>query len=143
MQRKLETQHSENMKTRAPKSIAKVSSRFGTPHISILAMGALLTVLASVLDLKQAAAITSFSLLCVHLAVNVSAINLRRKKVGPTKFRVPLYPLIPSLGLVSCLILMFSLPQESWAIAAAVVIVGAAFYLLLTRKAEQFQDSKH
>jgi APA family basic amino acid/polyamine antiporter len=83
-----------------PKSIARVSSRFGTPYISILAMGALLTILASVLDLKQAAAITSFSVLCVHLAVNVSAINLRRKKAGPTKFRVPYYPLIPSLGLL-------------------------------------------
>jgi hypothetical protein len=37
---------------------------------------------------------------------------------------------------------MFSLPQESWAIAAAVVIASAALYLLLTRKAEQFQSSK-
>jgi APA family basic amino acid/polyamine antiporter len=98
-------------------------------------MGALLTVLAFVLDLKQAAAITSFSLLCVHLTVNVSAVNLRRKKTGPVKFRVPLYPLVPSLGLVSCLILMFSLPPESWAVAAVVVIVSAALYLLLKRKA--------
>jgi APA family basic amino acid/polyamine antiporter len=126
-----------------PKSIAKVSSRFGTPYISILTMGALLTVLTFVLDLKQAAAITSFSLLCVHLAVNVSAINLRRRKADAAKFRVPLYPLIPSLGLVSCLILMFSLPQESWAVAAAVVIASAALYLLLTRKSERLQDLKH
>jgi basic amino acid/polyamine antiporter, APA family len=124
-----------------PKSIAKVSSRFGTPYVSILAMGAILTVLAFVLDLKQAAAITSFSLLCVHLTVNVSAINLRRRRADAAKFRVPLYPLIPSLGLVSCLILMFSLPQEAWIVAAGVVIAGGALYLLLTRKAEQFQDS--
>jgi APA family basic amino acid/polyamine antiporter len=125
-----------------PKSIARVSSRFGTPYISILTMGALLTALAFVLDLKQAAAITSFSILCVHLTVNVSAINLRRRKAGPTKFRVPLFPLVPSLGLVSCIILMFSLPQESWAVAAAVVIASAALYLLL-RKAERFQNSKY
>jgi APA family basic amino acid/polyamine antiporter len=126
-----------------PKSIARVSSRFGTPYISILTMGALLTILAFVLDLKQAAAITSFSILCVHLTVNISAINLRRKKADAAKFRVPLHPLVPSLGIVSCIILMFSLPQESWAVAAAVVIASAALYLLLTRKAEQFQDSKH
>jgi APA family basic amino acid/polyamine antiporter len=104
-------------------------------------MGALLTVLAFVLDLKQAAAITSFSLLCVHLTVNVSAINLRKRKGYTPKFRVPLYPLVPSLGLGSCLILMFSLPQESWIVAAVVVIASAALYLLLTRKTEQFQDS--
>jgi len=117
-----------------PKKIAKVSSRFGTPYVSILTMGALLTVLASVLDLKQAAAITSFSILCVHLTVNVSAINLRRKKADLIKFRVPFYPLIPSLGLISCVILMFSLPQQSWIVAAVVVAASLALYLLLSRK---------
>jgi basic amino acid/polyamine antiporter, APA family len=124
-----------------PKSIAKVSSKFGTPYISIITTGALLTVLAFVLDLRQAAAITSFSLLCVHLTVNVSAINLRKREGYTSKFRVPLYPLIPSLGFISCLILMFSLPQESWIVAATVVIASAALYLLLTRKTEEFQDS--
>jgi APA family basic amino acid/polyamine antiporter len=122
-----------------PKSIAKVSSRFRTPYVSILAMGVLLTVLAFALDLKQAAAITSFSILCIHLTVNISAINLRRKMTNPIKFRVPLYPLVPSLGLVSCLILMVSLPQESWAVAAAVVIASTALYLLLTRKQKNFR----
>jgi APA family basic amino acid/polyamine antiporter len=122
-----------------PKSIAKVSSRFRTPYVSILAMGVLLTVLAFALDLKQAAAITSFSILCIHLTVNISAINLRRKMTNPIKFRVPLYPLVPSLGLVSCLILMVSLPQESWAVAAAVVIASTALYLLLTRKQRNFR----
>jgi APA family basic amino acid/polyamine antiporter len=116
-----------------PKSIAKVSSKFGTPYVSILGMSALLTVLAFVLDLKQAAAITSFSILCVHLTVNISAVNLRRKMTSPAKFRVPLYPLVPSLGLVSCIILMFSLPQESWAVAAIVVIISAILYLLLKK----------
>jgi APA family basic amino acid/polyamine antiporter len=113
-----------------PKSVARVSSRFGTPYISVLAMGALLTVLAFSLDLKQSAAITSFAILSVHLTVNLSAIRLRKKMLNSTKFRVPFYPLIPSLGLVSCVILMFSLPQESWIIAAIVVIISAVLYLL-------------
>jgi APA family basic amino acid/polyamine antiporter len=126
-----------------PKLIAKVSSRFGTPYISILIMGAILMCLAFVLDLKQAVAITSFSILCVYLTVNISAINLRRKKPDFTGFRVPLYPLVPSLGLVSCLILMFSLPQESWVAAAAVVITSVALYLLLTRKSGQFHNSTY
>jgi APA family basic amino acid/polyamine antiporter len=111
-----------------PKSIAKVSSRFGTPYISILAMGALLTALAYALDLKQAAAITSFAILGVHLTVNLSAIQLRRKIPRAARFRVPFYPMFPSLGLLSCLILMFSLPEESWIVAATVVAVSAVLY---------------
>jgi APA family basic amino acid/polyamine antiporter len=93
-------------------------------------MGALLTALAYALDLKEAAAITSFALLCVHLIVNLSAIRLRKKMPDSTGFRVPFYPVIPSLGLLSCIILMFSLPQESWVVAAVVVAVSFVFYLL-------------
>ena len=126
-----------------PKSVAKVSSRLGTPYISILVMGALLTVLSFVLDLKQAAAITSFSILCVHLTVNLSAIRVRKKMPNPTKFRMPLYPAIPLLGLISCIILMFSLPQESWIVAAIVVSVSAALYLLLTKRTERFKHLLH
>jgi APA family basic amino acid/polyamine antiporter len=117
-----------------PKSVAKVSSRLGTPHVSILAMGALLTVLACALDLRQAAAITSFSLLSVHLTVNVSAIRLRRKIPEAQKFRMPSYPFIPLLGLLSCIILMFSLPQQSWIVAAIVVAISATFYLLKVKR---------
>ena len=114
-----------------PKSIARVSSRFGTPYISVLAMGALLTALVFALDLKQAAAITSFAILSTHVIVNLSALRLRKKMgISATKFRVPFYPIIPSLGLLSCIVLMFSLPQESWVVAAAVVAVSAVLYLL-------------
>jgi basic amino acid/polyamine antiporter, APA family len=116
-----------------PKAIAKVSSRFGTPYISIFVMGALLTVLVFALDLKQTVAITSFAILSVHLTVNFSAIRLRKKMTSTEGFRVPLYPLIPSLGILSCIILMFSLPQESWIVAAVVVAISAILYLLRRR----------
>jgi APA family basic amino acid/polyamine antiporter len=113
-----------------PKSVARVSLRLGTPFVSILAMGALLTALAYVLDLREAAAITSFSILFVHLTVNLSAIRLRRKMLGNAGFRVPLYPLIPLSGFISCLILMFSLPQESWFAAGVVISISLVVWLL-------------
>jgi len=116
-----------------PKSIAKVHSRFGTPYISILAMGALMAALAFFLDLKQTAAITSFSILSTHVALNYSAIRLRKKIPNLKTFKAPLYPVIPLLGMVSCIILMFSLPKESWVVAATVVIVCSIYYILKNR----------
>jgi len=121
-----------------PKSIARVSSKFGTPYLSVLAMGALLTILAFSLDLIQTVAITSFAILLTHLIVNLSAIRLRRKILTPEKFKVPFYPLIPSLGIISCIILMFSLPQLSWVVAAVAVIVSTALYLLRKRPKRTF-----
>ena len=121
-----------------PKSIARVSSKFGTPYISVLAMGMLLTVLAFSLDLIQTVAITSFAILLTHLIVNLSAIRLRRKILTPAKFKVPFYPLIPSLGIISCIVLMFSLPQLSWVVAAVAVIVSTALYLLRKKTEKDF-----
>jgi len=116
-----------------PSSIAKVHSRFGTPYVSILVMGALMATLAFVLDLKQTAAITCFSILSTHVVLNYSAIRLRKKIPNLRTFKAPLYPLIPSLGIVSCIILMFSLPKESW-IVTAVVVIASSFYHLLRRR---------
>jgi APA family basic amino acid/polyamine antiporter len=100
-------------------------------------MGALLTGLAFALDLKQTVAITSFAILVTHLIVNLSAIRLRKKMPTPAKFKVPFYPLIPTLGIVSCIILMFSLPQESWIVTTVVIAVSSVLYLL-KNKAEKF-----
>ena len=113
-----------------PTFIAKVHSKFGTPYVSILVTGALMAALTVVLDLKQTVAITSFSLLSTHVVLNYSAIRLRKKIPDLKTFKAPFYPIIPSLGLVSCLILMFSLPKESWIVAAVVIIVSSFYYLV-------------
>jgi len=117
-----------------PKAIGKVSSRRGTPYLSVLAMGVLLTILAFVLDLKQTAAITSFAILSTHLVVNLSAMRLRKRMPDSSKFKAPLYPMIPALGFLSCLILMFSLPPESWIVVGIVVAISGVIYLIVRKR---------
>ncbi|MGB8780091.1 MAG: amino acid permease [Candidatus Bathyarchaeia archaeon] len=116
-----------------PKSLATIHSRLGTPYVSILLTGALMTSLAFVTDLRETAAITSLSLLSTHIILHVSAIRLRKKMPNLKNFRAPFYPLIPSFGLVSCVILMFSLPIEAWIVWAGFVIAISVYYLLRNR----------
>jgi APA family basic amino acid/polyamine antiporter len=113
-----------------PKALAKVHSKLGTPYVSILITGALMATLAFVADLRQAAAITSFSILTTHLILHSSAIRLRKKTPNLKTFKAPLFPLIPYLGLASCVILMFSLPIESWIVSTIVIIAISGLYLL-------------
>jgi APA family basic amino acid/polyamine antiporter len=117
-----------------PKSLSTVHSRLGTPYVSILITGALMAVLVSVSNLRETAAITSFSLLLTHIILHVSAIRLRRKMPNRETFRAPFYPLIPSLGVISCIILMFSLPAEAWVVCAIVVGIVSIYYLLRNRR---------
>jgi basic amino acid/polyamine antiporter, APA family len=113
-----------------PKAIARVSARSGTPYISVAAIGTLLAILAFALDLRQTVAITSFAVLSTHLVANFSAIKLGRKKPDSAKFKVPLYPLAPTIGMLSCIILMFALPSESWVITGVVAGFSMVLYLL-------------
>jgi APA family basic amino acid/polyamine antiporter len=116
-----------------PKALAKIHSKLGTPYLSILITGALMAVLAFVSDLRQAVAITSFSMLTTHIILHSAAIRIRKKIPNLKTFKVPLYPLIPSLGIASCVILMFSLPMESWIVSAAVIVAVSLLYLLRRR----------
>jgi APA family basic amino acid/polyamine antiporter len=116
-----------------PKFMSKIHARLGTPYISILATGALMTILASVSDLRQTAAITSISILSTHIILHFSAVRLRKKTPDLKTFKAPLYPLIPALGIVSCIILMFSLPIEAWIVWAGFVTAVSVYYLLKKR----------
>jgi APA family basic amino acid/polyamine antiporter len=116
-----------------PNSLARVHSRFGTPYISILLTGTVMTALTLVLNLPQSAAITSFSMLTTHIFLHASAIRLRKKIPNLKTFKAPVYPLIPCLGLASCLVLMFSLPFISWIITIAAVLLSLLYYSLNKR----------
>jgi APA family basic amino acid/polyamine antiporter len=113
-----------------PKSLSRIHSKFGTPYVSILITGGLMATLASFLSLPQSAAITSFSMLCTHIILHTSAMRLRKKVPNLTTFKAPFFPLIPCLGLVSCVILMFSLPELAWFVAAGIIIVSSLYYVL-------------
>jgi APA family basic amino acid/polyamine antiporter len=116
-----------------PKALAKVHPKLGTPYLSILITGALMAILALVSDLRETAAITSFSMLTTHIILHSSAIRLRKKNPDLKTFKAPLFPLVPCLGLASCFILMFSLPAESWIISTIVMTAVAVLYFATKR----------
>jgi APA family basic amino acid/polyamine antiporter len=116
----------------APKSVAKVHPRFRTPYVSILVTGMLMALLALAFDLRQTSAITGFSILSTHVVLNYCALRLRKKLPESRSFKAPFYPLIPALGVVSCLVLLFSLPVESW-IVTSIVVIGLVCWLIIRR----------
>jgi len=49
-------------------------------------------------------------------------------------FRVPFVPLVPILGILSCLLLMFSLPSENWLRLIVWLGIGLLIYFFYGRK---------
>ena len=63
--------------------------------------------------------------------VIVCAAVLIMRKTNPDAerpFRVPLYPLTPIFGILTCLLLMFSLPSENWWRLIIWMAVGFVIY---------------
>lgn len=100
-----------------PQALAAVHPRFATPYRAELVVGAVVAVLAGVLDLRGAIGFSSFAVLVYYAIANASAFTLGAR-------------IIPVAGLVGCLVLAFTLPVASVLTGVAVVLVGAALYFL-------------
>src|SRR5438132_13955454 len=98
-----------------PQYFAKVHPRFRTPYITTIWTGVVVGVVAAVTNIGDLADLTNigtlFAFILVCLGVNV----LRRVDAErPRPFRVPLVPLFAILGVVRCVVLMFSLLVRTW-----------------------------
>lgn len=104
-----------------PAALAAVHPRFGSPHRAEIAVGAVVVVLAAVVDLRGAIGFSSFSVLLYYAIANASAYTLAANVIA----RV-----VPVLGLAGCLLLAFSLPLGSVLIGTAVAVAGAVAYFI-------------
>jgi APA family basic amino acid/polyamine antiporter len=107
-----------------PEFINAIHPKFMTPYISILLAGFLMAALAFFGDLKQVVSLASFAVISTHVLVNYAALKVRDR----CKFKIPLYPLPPLLGMISCAALTLSLLPDVWVVALIVLLAGVIFY---------------
>jgi APA family basic amino acid/polyamine antiporter len=93
-----------------PSSLAAVHKRFKTPWINTIIVGVAacgaggFMSLDALSDLSNVGSLTAFALVCVTVIyLRISEPKLARP------FRTPLFPLVPILGVVMCLLLLLSL----------------------------------
>jgi APA family basic amino acid/polyamine antiporter len=98
-----------------PHVLAAVHPRFETPHRAEVAVGVVVAAVAAVVDVRDAIGFSSFAVLLYYAIANASAFTLGRK-------------VIPTIGVVGCLVLAFLLPLSSVLVGAAVVVIGAMAY---------------
>jgi APA family basic amino acid/polyamine antiporter len=98
-----------------PQWFSAVHPRFKVPHRAELAVGVVVAVVAGFADLRGAIGFSSFAVLAYYMVGNASAWTLGRR-------------VIPTLGLVGCLALAFSLPLTSVLAGCAVLGIGAVIY---------------
>ncbi|HKP86180.1 MAG TPA: amino acid permease [Blastocatellia bacterium] len=113
-----------------PPVFAKVHPRFRTPHISTILTGVFVASFAAVASIDEMVDLTNIGTLFAFILVCAGIIILRIKDPArPRPFRVPGGLIIPILGIVSCLYLIYYLPPTSWLRFAAWLNLGFVIYV--------------
>ena len=119
-----------------PAAFSNIDERTGVPRIAIFTTMVLSMVFASLGDLRLIAGVTNFATFLIFAFVNFSLIWLRHKQPGLRRpFRVPLnigwFPLIPFLGLISCMFLLLHISSSAMIIGFVALGLGAIVYRTL------------
>ncbi|HVT56959.1 MAG TPA: amino acid permease [Thermoanaerobaculia bacterium] len=114
---------------------AAVHPRFRTPHKATLATALFAGSITAFLPIDLLLNLVNMGTLLAFLIV-CAAIPIMRRTHPEAKrpFRVPWAPLIPILGVLTCLLLMLSLPSENWLRLFVWLLIGMAIYLLYGRR---------
>jgi APA family basic amino acid/polyamine antiporter len=116
-----------------PKTLSKLHPKFCTPYISIIIIGLIMTGLVLFVDLTKVVAISTFASLFYYSIANYAAIKLGNERKIKHK-------IISLLGLISCLIMLFSIlfiSPESWIFGISCLGLGSIYYILRSRKKNQ------
>ncbi len=114
-----------------PSVFASVHPKFKTPHVTTILTGVLVGGVAAVASIDEMVDLTNIGTLFAFVLVCAGIIILRYKEPNRHRpFRVPLGAwLLPSLGVISCLFLMYYLPPSSWWRFIGWLMLGLSIYL--------------
>ena len=94
-----------------PKVFSRVHPKFKTPAINTVLVGGITAIAAGFFDINVLGDMTSVGTLAAFAIVCLSVIYLRRAAPElPRGFTVPFYPVLPVLGILSCLYLITTVP---------------------------------
>jgi APA family basic amino acid/polyamine antiporter len=112
-----------------PQGVSKVHPRFGTPYITTIITCVIVAIVAGLTQIQVVGEMTSIGTLFAFVVVCAAVLVLRVKRPDAKRpFRVPLGPVFPILGIVSCAYLMLSLPVLTWARFLIWLDIGMIIY---------------
>ncbi|HEX5432196.1 MAG TPA: amino acid permease [Bryobacteraceae bacterium] len=118
-----------------PGLFSRVGARFRTPYWSTWIAGLVVGIGAGIWDIGTLGDLTNIGTLFAFIVVSAGVIILRRTHPDrPRSFRVPWVPVLPAFSILCCLVLMLSLPLETWIRFVAWLGIGLAIYFLYSRK---------
>jgi APA family basic amino acid/polyamine antiporter len=124
-----------------PAAFSRVHPRYRTPYISTIVAGLVVAVPAAIFDIGTLADLSNIGTLFAFTLVAAGVLVLRRTQPERRRgFRVPWVPVLPVAAILCCLVLMVSLPVETWLRFVVWLAIGLAIYFGYSRKRSALRD---
>jgi APA family basic amino acid/polyamine antiporter len=118
-----------------PGFFGAIHPRFRTPWKSTILTGIFVATMAAFLPLSILAEMTNIGTLLAFVIVCGAVLVMRKTNPDAARpFRAPFVPLVPILGILTCLLLMFSLPVGNWYRLIIWLLIGFVIYFFYGRK---------
>ncbi len=118
-----------------PPAFSRVHKIHRTPHISTWIAGLVVGIPAGIWDVGTFADLANIGTLFAFIVVSAGVIVLRRTQPERRRgFRMPGVPWLPLVSVACCLVLMLSLPLETWVRFFVWLAVGLTIYYLFGRR---------
>ena len=112
-----------------PAAVSKVHPRFGTPYLTTIITCIAVAIVAGFTQIQVVGEMTSIGTLFAFVVVCLAVLILRvRRPNAPRSFKVAGGPIVPVLGILSCLYLMMSLPVITWVRFLVWLDIGMIIY---------------
>lgn len=126
-----------------PKIFSEVHPKFGTPAKSNLLFMVFVSLFAAFVPASVVGEMTSIGTLLAFVLVCVGVLVLRKKQPDlPRAFKTPWVPVVPVLGILSCLLMMIALPGDTWLRLIIWLAIGFLIYFGYSIKNSKLQNPK-
>lgn len=122
---------------------SRTHEKYRTPYKSNLFFMVFVSLFAAFVPGRIVGEMTSIGTLFAFILVCIGVLIMRKKMPdAPRAFRTPLVPLVPILGVVTCLFMMVFLPLDTWVRLIVWMLIGLDVYAFYGMKHSKLNGNK-
>lgn len=126
-----------------PKVFSDLHPKFNTPYKSNIVLCVFISLFAGLVPISVVGEMTSIGTLLAFVMVCIGILILRKKQPNLERpFKTPFVPLVPILGILTCVLMMISLPFDTWLRLIVWLAIGFIIYFIYGKKNSKLRNSK-